>query len=560
MLLTLAILIAAGAVAAAFYFWKKTDGLETELSAKNAQISSLNSASSAKDTRISSLNTEVEAFKQSASIMSNEIDRLKSDNSKLEPYRIIVNAEQKAHEIVAAAKAELDAAIQTAAATQSSASQNARNQIEQANLKLVEAGKEADRIVAAATKRAEEIAGNAYKALENATNYENTAKAMKNVIEGYGDQYIIPTYSLLDELADEFGFTEAGAELKKARERSRHMVKSGRAAACDYVEINRKETAIRFVVDAFNGKIDSILSRSKADNIGKLQQAIRDSFNLVNYNGAAFRSARITEEFLDARLEELKWAVVVQELKDRDKEEQRRIKEQIREEERAHREFEKAIRDAEKEEELLRKAMEKIQKEVDRATDEQKAGYEARLQELSEKLREAEERSQRALSMAQQTKAGHVYVISNIGSFGEEVFKIGMTRRLEPRDRVRELGDASVPFEFDIHAMIYSEDAPNFERTLQKFFLKSQMNKVNPRKEFFKVSLAEIRGVVEQMGIEAHWTIAAAARDYRESLAIERTMRENPEAQSEWLLHQMEAVDEITQSIEPEDSAISSPA
>lgn len=65
--------------------------------------------------------------------------------------------------------------------------------------------------------------------------------------------------------------------------------------------------------------------------------------------------------------------------------------------------------------------------------------------------------------MAQQTKSGHVYIISNIGSFGENVYKIGMTRRLEPTDRVRELGDASVPFPFDIHAMIYSEDALNLK-------------------------------------------------------------------------------------------------
>jgi hypothetical protein len=545
MILTLALLIATGAIAAAFNFWKKSAALESDLSAKKA--------------RIESLRSDIDSLKENATNMSNEIESLKLENSKLEPFRIIVDAEQKAREILTAATAELEAAKQAAVVTQNNAAQNARNQIEQAAIKLDEAGKEADRIIAAATKRAEEIAGNAYKALENATNYENTAKAMKNVIEGYGDQYIIPTYSLLDELADEFGFTEAGAELKKARERSRHMVKSGRAATCDYVEINRKETAIRFVVDAFNGKVDSILSRSKADNIGTLQQAITDSFSLVNHNGAAFRSARITQEFLDARLEELKWAVVVQELKERDKEEQRRIKEQIREEERAHREFEKAMRDAEKEEELLRKAMEKIQKEVDRATDEQKAVYETRLQELNEKLREAEERSQRALSMAQQTKAGHVYVISNIGSFGEEVFKIGMTRRLEPRDRVRELGDASVPFEFDIHAMIYSEDAPNLERTLQKTFLKSQMNKVNPRKEFFKVSLADIRGEVEHLGVETHWTIAAAARDYRESLAIERAMRENPESHEEWLQHQLAAVDEIAQSIESEDYALSSP-
>ncbi len=206
---------------------------------------------------------------------------------------------------------------------------------------------------------------------------------------------------------------------------------------------------------------------------------------------------------------------------------------------------------------MLRKAMEKIKKEVDRATDEQKVVYEAKLLELSERLHAAEERSQRALSMAQQTRTGHVYVISNIGSFGEDVFKIGMTRRLEPQDRVRELGDASVPFEFDIHAMIFSEDAPTLERSLHKTFLKTQINKVNPRKEFFRLSLADIRNEVDRIGAETHWTMTAAAMHYRESLAIEQAMLRSPEVQSEWVESQMEVVNEIALEVVPEDEGVS---
>ena len=555
-LLPISILIAAAGIGATFFFWKKKVALESETSEKKARISALITTLSIKDKEIAKLNTEITSLNQNVTNILNENEQLKLDNNKLEPYRLIINAEQRAIEILEAAKAELVAAGLEAGATRSNALQNAKNQIEHAELKLAEARNESDSIIAAARKRAEEIAGNAYKALEDATNYENTAKAMKNIIDGYGDQYIVPTYSLLDELAEEFSFAEAGIELKKARERTRQMVKSGRAAICDYVETIRKERAIKFVVDAFNGKVDSILSRTKNNNIGTLQQAIADAFSLVNYNGEAFRNARITHEFLNARLEELKWAVLTHELKECEKEEQRRIKEQLREEERSLREFEKAMRDAAKEEESLRRTMEKIQKEVSLATDAQKAVYEARLEELNEKLREAEERSKRALSMAQQTRAGHVYIISNIGSFGEEVFKIGMTRRLEPSDRVRELGDASVPFAFDIHAMIYSNDAPNLERTLHKTFLKSQMNKVNARKEFFRVSLTEIRDALQKLDVETHWTITAAAREYRESLAIERAISENPDTQYKWLQHQMNAVDEISESTEPDYEAL----
>ena len=299
-----------------------------------------------------------------------------------------------------------------------------------------------------------------------------------------------------------------------------------------------EETAINFVLDAFNGKVDTILSSIKKENYGILERKIKDAYSLVNYLGSAFRNARINEVYFDSRLNELKWAVAVNELKLQEKEEQRRIKEQIREEEKARREYEKALKDAEKEEETIRKAMEKAQIAIAKASEEQKAKYETQLIELQAKLAEAEAKNQRALSMAQQTKSGHVYIISNIGSFGDDVFKIGMTRRLEPLDRVRELGDASVPFPFDVHAMIYSEDAPGLETELHKFFVRNQVNKVNPRKEFFRIPIAEIRNEIEKRGIDAKWMISAAALEYRETLAIEKAMKSNGQLNDDWIKQQ----------------------
>ena len=146
------------------------------------------------------------------------------------------------------------------------------------------------------------------------------------------------------------------------------------------------------------------------------------------------------------------------------REEQRQVKEQAREEAGPQEIANVALREAAKEEEMLRKAMEQAQEQFEQATGEQKAKFEQRLQEMADRLKQAEERKDRAVSLAQQTKKGHVYIISNIGSFGEDVFKIGLTRRWDPLDRVRELGDASVPFGFDVHAMILAEDAPKLER------------------------------------------------------------------------------------------------
>jgi hypothetical protein len=480
-----------------------------------------------------------------------EISRARAEAERLiaESSRILAEAEKSSGNTRAGASAYAEdlrqSAERAASETRARATAAANDLRARAEQTLLNARTEADRIVEAARARAHEIAGDALLAVEDARKYEQIATAMKNVIEGYGDRYIIPSQSLLDELAEEYGFTQAGEELKKARQRVRDMIKMGTAATCDYVEQVRRQTAVTFVIDAFNGKVDTILAKVRHDNYGTLRQEILDAFALVNANGAAFKGARILPAYRDARLGELQCAAVAQELKLKEKEEQRLIKERIREEERAQREFERAMKEASKEEEMLKKALEKVQKQVAEANDEQRAKYEAQLADLQAKLIEAEAKAQRALSMAQQTKSGHVYVISNVGSFGDDVFKIGMTRRLEPTDRVRELGDASVPFEFDVHAMIQSDDAPALEHALHKCFVQAQVNKVNPRKEFFRVPLGAIRGELDRIGIKTKWTVAAEARQYRETLALEEAMRKEGFDKTRWLEEQMKAVDAI---------------
>ena len=483
------------------------------------------------------------------------------ENQRLARWKGVADADAKAIELLQAARAALDKATSDATHLTAEAQQhantlitNARNDAitistearqrakilkDEVNESLSSATSKAFEIIAAADKKAEEIAGSAYAAMKNASLYELTVKAMKNIIEGYGDQYIIPGRSLLDDLAEDFGHTQAGQQLKSAKEQTNVMIRNGTAATCDYVETNRRYTAINFVIDAFNGKVDSILSRVRHDNAGTLEQEIRDAFTLVNFNGKAFREARITEEYLSARLAELKWAAIAQQLRLEEREEQRRIKEQIREEEKVRRECERVMRDAAKEEDLLRKAMEKAQQQIEKASAEQKVMYEQQLLELTQKLKEAEERSQRALSMAQQTKRGHVYVISNIGSFGENVYKIGLTRRLEPLDRIRELGDSSVPFAFDVHALLFSEDAPALETQLHKHFLLMQINKINFRKEFFRTDVKDIRNELEKLGITANWTMTAEAAEYRESLAIEKAIAVNPAMRESWIRRQL---------------------
>ena len=515
--------------------------------------------------------------------LSQDIDVLKQRNEELSVYESALDADKEAKERLDKAKTEAeyivnganfnaDTIIKKAELKASELLENANKELQEVteqttvikkeNRQLIQKAKEdaeklrddasrqSSYILSEAEKKAKDIAGEAYEIANKAKHYEEVAKAMKNVIEGYGDEYLKPTFSLLDDLAEEFGYDEAGQKLKDARERTRLLIKNNDAASCDYVEHNRKETAINFVLDAFNGKVDTILSMIKKDNYGILEQKIRDAYSLVNNLGAAFRNARINPTYLDSCLDELKWGATVNELKLQEREEQRRIKEQIREEEKARREYEKAMRDAAKEEEMIRKAMEKAQQAILKASEEQKAKFEAQLAELQQKLVEAEEKNQKALSMAQQTKSGHVYIISNVGSFGENVYKIGMTRRLEPLDRVRELGDASVPFPFDVHAMIYSENAPALETELHHFFVQNQVNKVNPRKEFFRVPISDIRQEIDKRNIDVKWTMAAEAAEYRETLAIEKAMSENQVSKDEWMRQQEKFKEEMVEDIE----------
>ncbi|MDQ2178047.1 DUF4041 domain-containing protein [Marinifilum sp. D714] len=462
-----------------------------------------------------------------------ESEKYKRDTEYLRKYEVIRDIEveleriskqiQKNQEVARKEVEELkEKAEIEAASVKKDARITAKEVKEKAEAVLEQAHSLAKKIEDEANKKAEETAGEAWEAKQYADQYSQTVKAMKNIIKGYGDEYLIPNRSLLDDLAEEYTHKEAGQELTQIRALIKSMIKNREVGDCDYVETHRKETAIEFVIDAFNGKVDTIMSKVKHDNFGKLKQELKDAYRIVNHNGKPFRNARINERYFDVVMEQLKLAVTVQELKKRDQEEQKAIREAMREEEKVRREVERALKAAEKEEKLLAKAMKAAEAKLSQAAADDRAKLEEELALIKQKLSDAEERGQRALSMAQQTKRGHVYIISNIGSFGEEVVKIGLTRRLEPMDRVKELGDASVPFSFDVHAMIHSEDAPKLEKELHDVFENNRVNKVNYRKEFFTVPITTIKEKIDNLNLETLWTMKAEAKEYRESVELKR--------------------------------------
>ncbi|BAY46653.1 hypothetical protein SAMD00079811_42660 [Scytonema sp. HK-05] len=361
--------------------------------------------------------------------------------------------------------------------------------------------------------------------------------SLKSKLQGLEEQEIVEAFGFYESKYDFQEAEEYKQRLDKIRTQQKQMIKDKQAAVCHTewsvsgsVKEGKKMTDnfIKLVLRAFNGECDASVMKVKYNNVQTMENRIRKTYEELNKLSQTTHCA-ITSQFLDLKLQELSLTHEYQEKKYQEQEEQRIIREQMREEERALRELEKVKQDAEREERRYQEALEKARREIESATGKTQEKLFSQIEELQKRLAQAEANRKRAISQAQMTKSGHVYIISNIGSFGEDVYKIGMTRRLEPMDRVKELGDASVPFPFDVHAMIFCENAPELESCLHKRFDTRRMNKANEKKEFFRVSLEEIVKVVreidEELKIcksEVKFTKIAEAADYRKTLAKER--------------------------------------
>jgi hypothetical protein len=321
---------------------------------------------------------------------------------------------------------------------------------------------------------------------------------------------------------------EYRAEQREFIEAQKALISMDTAAKCDTQwTVEGSEAKGRAVVRvykklmlrAFNGECDVLIAKVKWNNINQMKERMQKIFDAINKLGEGFK-VYINKDYLSFKEQELILEYEYQAKRQQEKEAMRAIQEELREEEKAKREFEQAQREAQKEEANYQKALDKARREVELATGEKQDRLLAQILTLERELEAAQFRKERALSMAQQTKRGHVYVISNIGSFGENVYKIGMTRRLEPEDRVKEIGDASVPFQFDIHAMIYSDEARTLEYELHRAFTDKKVNMLNYRKEFFNVTLDEIEQKVKEIGFNAEFSRFPEAMEYRETVAI----------------------------------------
>ncbi|MNN18823.1 hypothetical protein D3C81_1320420 [compost metagenome] len=308
------------------------------------------------------------------------------------------------------------------------------------------------------------------------------------------------------------------------------MIKSGEAATgnMDWTVNNSKAQGrklvndmIKLVIRSFNNEADYCVDNVKFSNVELGEKRILKSFEACNRLGKIM-SVEISRRYLSLKLDELHLAHEFQIKKQEEKEEAKRAREELREQQKLEQEIRAAREKIAKERKHFATAMRDLQARLDKAeSEEERATLLTKLAEVEAGRAELESEEKLIDYREQNAKAGYVYVISNVGAFGEGIYKIGMTRRLEPMDRVDELGDASVPFWFDVHAMVFSNNAPALEAKLHERFAVGRLNKVNGRKEFFRADIAEIESVIrENYDAAVEVTYEAPAEQYRESLRM----------------------------------------
>ena len=320
----------------------------------------------------------------------------------------------------------------------------------------------------------------------------------------FEDALIFQDYGLYTPRYDFVSAEEYKLNLDKIRTIQKEMIKNDKAisGAKNWTVDGSKSKGSKMIADmkklflrAFNSDCEDVITKVKYSNYEMSVKKIRQSAESIEKLGKTMGLV-ITASYINSKIDELHLAFEYQLKKQEEKEAQKEARAELREAAKLQKEIADQRRKIEKEQTHYETAYRKLLKQLE--TDptnndliEKKAEIEKELSEIEKAIKDVDYRE------ANQ-RAGYVYIISNIGAFGENVYKIGMTRRLDPQDRIDELGDASVPFNFDVHAMIFSDDAPALENALHKAFEDRKLNMVNHRREFFNVTLDEIKAVIKK--------------------------------------------------------------
>ncbi len=350
---------------------------------------------------------------------------------------------------------------------------------------------------------------------------------VKSQLVVMNDAILFQDFALYEPRYDFCNSEEYKEKLQNIRDQQKQLIKNGYAVSGDKTwTVNGSQSqGNKMVADmqklllrAFNSECDEVISKVKYNNIEASEKKIRTSCDAISKLGKMMHIV-ITAPYFDLKIQELYLAFEYQQKKQEEKEALKEARAEMREAAKLQKEIEEQRKKIEKEQTHYQAAYQNVLKQLEESPDntdllDKKAEIEKNLTEIEKAIKDVDYRE------ANQ-RAGYVYVISNIGAFGENVYKIGMTRRLDPQDRIDELGDASVPFNFDVHAMIFSDDAPALESALHRAFESKKVNMINHRREFFNVTLDEIKEVVyKNYDKTVEFIDYPDAQQYRESLKI----------------------------------------
>ena len=352
------------------------------------------------------------------------------------------------------------------------------------------------------------------------TEKKNEIVAVNNEIEMQSYGIYTPTY----EFSNSSLYKD---ELKRIRDKQKELIKENQACNGNenWTVNNNAAKGRKMVKDvkklllrAFNLECDDIVKNVKISNFEKSKERIYKSSNQISKLGSVW-SISFSQDYINLKIAEVSIALDFAQKKQEEKEKIRELKEQQREEAKAQKEIEAARKKLQKEQSHYQNALKMLNEQLEKDSDNKdllakKEELELNIEDTNKAIADVDYREANK-------RAGYVYIISNIGSFGKNIFKIGMTRRLDPTERVNELGDASVPFKFDIHALIFSEDAPALEAALHKSFESKKLYKINQRREFFNVTLDEIKSEVKKnYDKTVEWIDIPEAEQYRQSILL----------------------------------------
>lgn len=363
-----------------------------------------------------------------------------------------------------------------------------------------------------------------YKAMNNAIKKYFTNEAIENTFL-IQNEYIKSAEELSPTVTLNLNYMDS-TELKKAYNDNNKLITKTLEKYKDRYTTKANIAIYKLMVIALKAELQNILYNLKYENYDKSLEKLKEvtkKYLLIATEGNQSIAGTMVKfigeiEYLFTNALQIEYKYYAK--KQQEKEEQIALREQMKQEAEERKMLEDQKKQIEKEESKYKTEIDKLREIILDTEDTKKVQeLENRINEIQNQLEKVEEKKEEIVNL-QNGKAGYVYVISNLGSFGNDVFKIGMTRRLEPQDRINELGNASVPFAFDVHTFIFSEDAVQLEKKIHTAFDKKRLNKVNLRKEFFKININELEDFVRSIDPSASFNKTMLAEEYNQSLQV----------------------------------------